>query len=87
MSERDSRLSALRGELLVLQQELEAKCSELEGCEEAIDQLTNELQATQTDLGSSREQAQQSEEILQTLRDHAAGLQRQVGAQWQGVTV
>ncbi|XP_072926392.1 uncharacterized protein pmfbp1 [Hemitrygon akajei] len=72
----------LRNELITVKHQCENKCRQVENCEDAIDNLTQQLQAAQKDLSAHRVHGVQCEEVIRSLRNQAA-VHHNEAASWE----
>ncbi|XP_078396398.1 uncharacterized protein LOC144679671 isoform X2 [Cetorhinus maximus] len=71
----------LKDKMVTLQHRYEEKYSQMETCEEMIDQLSEELNARQADLQSNKDHTAQCEQLIETLKDEAQKMQREIAEQ------
>ncbi|XP_078254849.1 uncharacterized protein LOC144593221 [Rhinoraja longicauda] len=79
--EANQAICNLKADLVTLQRQHEQKCSQMETCEEMIDQLSERLNGSQMDLQSNKDHIQQCEELIQRLNDEAQKMQMEIAEQ------
>ncbi|XP_067888179.1 polyamine-modulated factor 1-binding protein 1-like isoform X2 [Heterodontus francisci] len=75
----------LKDEMVTLQRRYEEKCSQMETCEEMIDQLSEELNAKREELQKNKDHTTQCEQLIQKLKDKAQKMQREIAEQEKAI--
>lgn len=78
MAQREEQVLRLRAQVIALQGDLQVHCTQLESGDDALAALSQKLRDTLEELEQRRNHTQECELLINTLRDTAASLRRQV---------
>lgn len=78
VAQREEQVLHLRAQVVALQGDLQVRCTQLESGDDALATLSQKLRDTLEELEHRRNHTQECEQLINTLRDAAASLRRQV---------
>ncbi|XP_072427450.1 uncharacterized protein [Chiloscyllium punctatum] len=78
MFELNDAVHNLKDEMVTLRHRYEEKCTQIETCEEMIDQLSDELNASQQNLQKNKDHSAQCEQLIDILKDEVQKMQREI---------